>query len=158
MTTIAWDGTTLAADTLALSDCLKRRTSKLRVTDRFIYGMAGYESEGIVIARWLADGADVTKPPAVDDDGAKGIIIDRKSGRAFIPSGKSCAFLPVHEPFFAVGSGRDFAIAAMALGKSAEEAVNLAAFYDASTGGIVELATIDGGMMRTIERVDSAQH
>lgn len=36
----------------------------------------------------------------------------------------------IFEPFYAIGSGRDFAIAAMALGKSALEAVELASRFD----------------------------
>lgn len=40
----------------------------------------------------------------------------------------------VDSAFHAVGSGRDFAIAAMHYGKSAREAVELACLYDVSTG------------------------
>lgn len=157
MTTIAWDGTTLAADTLAISSGLKRRTSKLRVTERFLYGMTGYESEGIAIAAWLAMGADPAKPPPVDDDGAKGIVVERATGHVFAVSGKSCSLLRIREPFIADGSGRDFAIAAMALGKNSEEAVELSSLYDVGTSGLIELATIEDGMVRAIDRLDSTK-
>ena len=42
----------------------------------------------------------------------------------------------------AVGSGRDFALAAMHLGKSAEEAVLVAAEFDPGTGNGVDTLTL----------------
>lgn len=141
MTTIAYDGTTLAADTMATSDGLARRTSKLFVSEKYLYGMCGYESEGIMIAKWLATDGD---PPTVEDDGVKGIVIERATGKCFAISGKHCSFLPIYEPVFAVGSGRDFAIAAMTLGKTAEQAVLFAAQFDVWTRAPVETVSSDG--------------
>ena len=44
----------------------------------------------------------------------------------------------VRERFVADGSGRDFAIAAMALGRTARQAVALAARFDVYTGGGID--------------------
>ena len=49
----------------------------------------------------------------------------------------------VESSFHAVGSGRDFAIAAMHLGKTAREAVELACLYDIYTGGPITEITLD---------------
>lgn len=49
---------------------------------------------------------------------------------------------PVIERCYAVGSGSHFALAAMACGKTAVEAVRLAARFDPGTGGRVESITL----------------
>jgi ATP-dependent protease HslVU (ClpYQ) peptidase subunit len=46
---------------------------------------------------------------------------------------------PIHDPYFAVGSGSRFAKAAMDCGKSAEQAVRLALKNDAGSGGRVQV-------------------
>jgi ATP-dependent protease HslVU (ClpYQ) peptidase subunit len=43
-------------------------------------------------------------------------------------------WLEIHEPFFAIGSGMNFALAAMAAGSSPYEAVKIASKYDPWTG------------------------
>lgn len=47
---------------------------------------------------------------------------------------------------FAIGSGRDFALAAMDMGASAKEAVEAAAKRDVYTGGTIRTLIIDKGM------------
>lgn len=51
------------------------------------------------------------------------------------------SIMPV-ESFTAIGSGRDFALAAMHLGKSARQAVEIATELDLFTGGNVREATV----------------
>jgi hypothetical protein len=57
-------------------------------------------------------------------------------------AGKRPTFMPILERFWSVGSGRDFALAAMALGKTAKEAIELAHMFDASTGDKVDVIEI----------------
>ncbi len=47
---------------------------------------------------------------------------------------------------FAIGSGRDFALAAMDMGATAKEAVELAAKRDVYTGGTIRTLIIDEGL------------
>ncbi|MHC8386779.1 Ntn hydrolase family protein [Pseudomonas sp. MDT2-39-1] len=47
---------------------------------------------------------------------------------------------------FAIGSGRDFALAAMDMGATAKEAVEMAAKRDIYTGGTIRTVIIDEGM------------
>jgi ATP-dependent protease HslVU (ClpYQ) peptidase subunit len=50
-------------------------------------------------------------------------------------------FHPVNDyKFWAIGSGRDFALAAMEMGATAEEAVLLASKFDRKTGNVVSTA------------------
>ena len=144
MTTIAWDGTTLAADRLAVYGCTRRRVRKLFVCQRFLYGGSGILSDAYSVFEWLQSGADNASAPSIADGGTGGIVVDRKSGRAFIASGAPLRLVSAGR-MWASGSGMDFALAAMALGRNAVEAVRLAARFDIHTGGGVDSATVAKG-------------
>jgi len=60
--------------------------------------------------------------------------IDDDSGFWKTPIRKNCAF--------SIGSGKCFALAAMDMGKSAEEAVGIAAYRDLYTGGTIQTYVI----------------
>lgn len=49
---------------------------------------------------------------------------------------------PIKDKFYAVGSGAAYALAAMALGKSPREAVEIAAKFDPGTGGEIDVITL----------------
>lgn len=134
MTTIAWDGRTLAVDRLGLCSNLPRRTRKLWVSEHWAYGGAGNLPDITDIALWLAAGAKQEDRPTLEDGGSCGIAVRRRDGKAFKVEGKRPMLAPVSERFIADGSGRDFAIAAMALGKTARQAVAFASRFDVYTG------------------------
>lgn len=139
MTTIAWDGTTLAADTRSVCDCVPVRVSKLFRVDHLVYAGVGNLAECHVIAQWLAAGSPASDRPSCEDDGRCGIVVDLRTGKASRLIGKAKVIqIPIHEPFEAMGSGSQFAMAAMALGKTAAEAVKLAMRFDVFTGGPIE--------------------
>jgi hypothetical protein len=46
---------------------------------------------------------------------------------------------PIKDKFYAIGSGAAYALAAMALGKSPREAVEIAARFDPGTGGEIDV-------------------
>lgn len=140
MTTIAWDGKTLAADTLAVSGGgLKRTAEKIfRLTDGRLYGGSGEYQEVLLVRDWLNGG---TKPDKLDD--FSGLLID--GTRSYRIESK-CVLMPIAESFHAVGSGRDFALSAMYIGRSAREAVELAMRFDAWTGGEITVLVNDAGM------------
>jgi hypothetical protein len=142
VTTIAWDGKTLAADTLATSDGLRRKCSKLVVTPLHFYGGTGLEGDMVTVGHWVKGGAPLQRP-TVEEDGIHGILVDRKTGRAFMLMGKNLAACPIHDATAACGSGRDFALAAMHLGKTAVEAVEVSAKFDVWTSLPVESAAIN---------------
>ena len=50
----------------------------------------------------------------------------------------------IKEPFYAIGTGSAYAIAAMHLGKSPREAVEIAALFDPATRGPIDVITIGG--------------
>lgn len=134
MTTLAWDGKTLAADTLA-SNGIKWRFHKLyRLPDGSIFGGAGSCQEILAVLAWLRKG----EKPA-DLQNFEGLIITKAGVSAL---GMRLMREPVLERCYAVGSGSHFAIAAMACGKNAVEAVRIAARFDPGTGGRVETLTL----------------
>lgn len=136
MTTIAWDGQVLAADKQAESAGLKFRTTKIgRLKDGRLYGFAGEADYCREVVLWLEGGA---KPEQKDkDDWWTVLVIGEKIERferRLVP-------IEVEEKTHALGSGRDYAMAAMYLGKSAEEAVLVAHRFDPATGSEVDTLT-----------------
>jgi len=145
MTTIAWDGTTLAGDTLVVAGNLKTAGVKLyRLQDGRLYGGSGYQEQVLAVREWLETAGE---KPKLEQFAAILITPDGACLRLeeqLIP-------MPIQERFHAVGSGRDFAMAAMALGKTALEAVLLAAHWDAWTNDDVMTLTL-----QQPERVDTS--
>lgn len=76
--------------------------------------------------------------PTFDDQGNRGFVVEKKTRRVFDVDGKRPTLIRIYDAFHATGSGRDFAIAAMALGHSATIAVKLAARFDVHTSSDVD--------------------
>lgn len=137
MSTIAWDGHTLAADTRCTSSGLPYRVNKCcRLSDGSLFAGAGTMSAYEAVRAWLNNEAE--RPSSSLKD-FTGLLID-KDARIWLMD-ETVNRYEIFTPFHAIGSGRDFAIAAMVLGKSALEAVELASRFDIWTAGpITELS------------------
>lgn len=147
MTTVAFDGVTMAADTLTINACgMRGRTlEKIWLNKFLLVGCAGDFDQ---IARWLMhldidtdiDSLIRDGYPLYDKDSNDPalLVVDRLTNRIYRHT--SGSFVPSHHRYFAVGSGRHFAMAAMYMGKTAKEAVAVAAHFDINTGGdIIEI-------------------
>ena len=66
-----------------------------------------------------------------DKDYARGIVIRGNQVVTFHPTGKD----QMTSEYYAIGSGRELAMGAMAFGATAFEAVQMAAKHDLATGG-----------------------
>lgn len=131
MTTCAWDGKSLAADSRAVTGGFCYRVCKAsKLKDGRLYAGSGSAEECEAVRIWLESGGD--KPTVKDFVG----MVIGADGSIWRLEDKIVQF-QVHEKFHAIGSGRDYAIAAMHMGKSAREAVQLASIYDVYTGGPV---------------------
>lgn len=129
MTTIAYDGITLAGDTQ--TSMFRDSYPKLqRLSDGRLYGACGEVQDMVAVQHWLERGGDRPKC----EDGYACIVIDQ--GKCLHYEHKLIA-MPVGGLCFSVGSGRDYAMAAMHLGMSAAEAVRVAHVFDISTGSEV---------------------
>ena len=137
MTTVAWDGKTLATDSQMTSGNLKGKSAKIiRLGNGGLFACAG----DFLKARAAAAAIDGAGSPPDSDEVVYGLYIDCK-GRPWSCEGKPFGLIPLKAPC-GVGSGRDFALGAMASGKSAPEAVKIAARFDCFTSGAVQTASI----------------
>jgi hypothetical protein len=137
MTTIAWDGTLLAADRLGDSGGFAFEVSKIfELGDGRILGIAGDYAVGSQIADYLAG---VGERPDFEPVMFEGILVE--DGEAYLLQSRLVP-IPVKAPH-AIGSGRDYAIAAMRMGGSAIYAVEVASEYDPESGFGVEAYEIE---------------
>lgn len=133
MTTIAYRDGVMAADSLSTSDGIAMGTvaKAIRREDGAMCGAAGSTSLIRALLAWFENGEGGDKPD-LKDNGAQALIIR--------PTGSTewhdeFGFHVISAPFFAIGSGRDVALGAMAAGASAEEAVEHAIRFDINSGG-----------------------
>lgn len=136
MTTIAWDGKTLAADSQATSGTLRSRVVKIvRSPSGFLCAGAGEFSAIIPWLRWVEHGLVPEDQPEHLGSKATVIIVDPR-GKAYTLEGTPIR-VPVRDKFWAIGTGAELAIGAMAMGADAAQAVKVAAKFDVHTGGRV---------------------
>lgn len=146
MTVIAWDGKMLAADKRTNFGGLHATTTKIhRLKDGRLVGCAGNTAQIAEIVHWLSTGADADKLPSVQRDPKECV-----SALVIEPCGRVLQYENTAHPIvienrcWAIGSGRDFAMAAMHLGKTAHQAVTLACELDSSCGNGIDMLTLEG--------------
>lgn len=144
MTTIAWDGKTLAADRMATYSFTKRKVRKLFDCGDYAYGCSGEFWQAHLIADWLRSGAGNSGRVTQDEISCCGIAVRKTDGVAFVVEGKSVVLTEIRDEFFATGSGHEYARAAMALGKTAMQAIALASRFDVHTGLGVDTIRVRG--------------
>ena len=145
MTTIAWDGKILAADRQRTNGNTCQLARKLFICGDFVYGATGMMADIPVIRRWLEGGAKFEERPECDDSegGDAGLVIRKVDLALFLLQGKRrYALIDLPGGPIATGSGVDFALAAMACGKGAREAVEVASLFDAGTGRGVDYVVL----------------
>lgn len=140
MTTIAWDGQTMAADTQATWGGVKTRGHKLtRLPCGGVVGGCGVASEIVRGAQWIAKGMK-GKPPKIPNSD---LLIAFADGRAFTVTDKHFTLVEELGPI-AIGSGMQAAICAMRhFQASAEEAVYAAASVDTFTSAPVDVMRVE---------------
>lgn len=139
MTTIAWDGNELAADTLCAAPDGNFRCSKLWKVGKYLIGCAGNMDSAELLVRWFVHGALKDDFPEVQMDKSlcsTMLVIANpdeiwRYDQGYIPS-------RIKEKFYAIGTGSHCALTAMYLGKTAKEAVQVAHRFDCFTGIEVE--------------------
>jgi hypothetical protein len=136
VTTVAFDGNTLAADTLITSDWKSAGHSKFHMFRNgsvgAFAGMWGKVQEAIKFLEGDAESAP-------DDDWDA--IVLRTDGTAWVIDAEGC-HLDITGKHYAIGSGAQFALGAMACGRDAADAVRVSIGLDPYSGGEVECITI----------------
>lgn len=156
MTTLAFKAGVLASDSRATwdghikSSCCKMWRIQSRVEPvkgECLLAIAGDLYAGLLFKDWMEQGGEpkLKDRGVIGDDGDAGgdfdaLIVHRSGvyGANFL-----CRLERIDEDEWAHGSGRLAALAAMACGKSAIEAVRIASRFDAYTGGRIVSMTLD---------------
>lgn len=138
MTTIAYTNGWISADSCCTIGNYTSNSKKLYIIpDVGVVGFAGAGNAMFKIADWWLSGCEgeAPLPDTSRDESCVGLLVTRK--------GVFVLFDGIHpmsidDPWFAIGSGSDFAISAMSLGKTSKEAVEHAMQFDAGTGGRID--------------------
>ena len=141
MTTIAWDGKVLAADTLMTEGGhLKGKARKLfRLSDGSICAGAGNYREVISAVEYLNNPDPEQEVPDFESSCLIRIYPDRTVKLVV----EKLVHLPVITESIAEGSGKEFAMTALHLGLDAVQAVKLASELDVYTGSEIETMTLE---------------
>lgn len=133
MTVIAYDGITLAADKLSNNGGTKATVKKIwRLKDGRLFGGAGDFGAVHSLKSHVESGSPLSASQSDKDDWAVGIVIGLdKSITIYERYGNK---FQVEDKFYAVGSGRDYAIGAMAMGASSARAVEIASQHSTGCG------------------------
>lgn len=134
MTTIAWDGKTLAADSMVTGNGMRiGRITKAYRVGRLLVGLAGTVGLAQAFLHWLAEGAKGDPPSMKAEDGDAEVMVVLPDGRiaTFDKYGRD----QMASTQYAIGSGGRFALGAMAAGADARRAVEIASELDCFSGG-----------------------
>lgn len=141
MTTVAWDGTTLAADRRCTIDGVRSSFSKVRRgRSGNLVGAAGPAALVEAVLDWLCDGAP--RPESQSDPADFCDVLEIGPDGACYRH-ERLGRIRLLDAFAAIGSGKDFAVTAMHLGRDAAEAVEIASLFDTATGDGVEALRLE---------------
>lgn len=141
MTCIAWDGKELAADKASTVVGLSMTVTKIHKVYGRLIAFTGDADPAMQMLAWFKAGADPAKyPEDMKKDETTAYVIE--AGGQILKYTKSAYPEKWEDRFFAAGSGRDYAMAAMYLGKSAREAVEVACHFENSCGNGVDTLTL----------------
>ena len=147
MTVIAWDGKTLAADKQSTSAGYASVVTKVFRVPGGIVGFTGSQGHAAALLAWFRGGRDPEAWPAKGGEDSAGAIFIDADGRCWGYSGDDGPHAAMFENRFnAWGAGRDYALAAMHLGKTAREACEVACLLDNCCGQGIDTLEIDGGL------------
>jgi hypothetical protein len=143
MTCIAWDGKTLAADKMSCAAGYGYTVTKIhRLRDGSIAGFSGDGDGAMALLAWLNAARNPAAYPEQQKDNDTSAVVFQSDGSAW-SYGKTPYPQRIECAFYAMGHGRDFALAAMHCGLSARAAVELACRLDVFCGNGVDTLTLE---------------
>lgn len=143
MTVVAWDGRTLAADKRMTYGGHFNTVTKLVRAGRYICGFSGSPQPIGGFVAWLEAGEKPETFPVGKEDDQKVYALCVRDDCTVWKFENSPYPMRLEDTHAASGSGRDYARAAMHLGKCAREAVEIACLFDESCGNGVDTLTLD---------------
>lgn len=144
MTCIAWDGKTLAADKRTSFGGASVTTTKIHRVNGSLVGCAGITAQIAEMIVWLRGGAEPKDFPAPQRDSKEcvSMLVIRPDGQV-VQYENTPYPIVIESRIWSIGSGRDFALAAMHLGKSAKDAVQLACDLDMNCGNGIDTLELE---------------
>ena len=141
MTTIAYKDGILVADTQLTSADRKYRCEKLhRLPTGDLFAGAGGLSDVLKLRRWVAEGCPDETPDFSDKADVECLLV-KTDGTAWLVD-QECEPMRVIDQAVSIGSGSQYAMAAMECGLSAEDAIGIAAKFDPATSLPVMTMTV----------------
>jgi ATP-dependent protease HslVU (ClpYQ) peptidase subunit len=143
VTTIAYKAGVFAADTqVTCGDGSKLIVHKIKkLDDGSHYAMAGDTSAILRVERWMQRGMPTRPRPRINKETDCDMLLVKADGSAWLLN-DGFDFEKVDNAFIAIGSGAPYAMAAMACGRNAVQAVKVAARFDVNTSGPVDSVVI----------------
>lgn len=141
MTTIAYRDGVLAADTRAYSGRAQPIGNKQK-----IFSIKGGSAFGVstpqpglseAIRDWFVECKHPDHEPVLNGDAGFDMLEITKEGLVYFYHNSFRPTGPITAPYFAIGSGAEYAMGAMAAGCDAVDAVAAAAMHDVWTGDVV---------------------
>jgi hypothetical protein len=146
MTTIAARFSTLeiAADSQVSGDDVKYYIEKLRRGKDCIFGGAGDLDKLLKFYDSVEKNGDFDDPIEVD-------VLELRADGIYVYE-STIHPVKVRGDFFSIGTGSAYALAAMYLGKSPKEAIEIASLFDPVTGGPIDVLTLEPGSVARKKR------
>lgn len=139
MTVLVWRDGVLASDGQVSCDDYIYKGTKIRyANDGAILGITGDLSVGLFLMKWYDDGEHPSDFPSEGGD-SELIVVKHNEVYSYGGTRYPC---PVEGPYHAWGSGRDFALGALAMGADARRAVQIANGLHSGCGFGVHSLTI----------------
>lgn len=141
MTTIAWDGVTLASDrkaTMGGTPVPFRKIWRIEGERTLLCGASGDAYLATAWRRWMERQGE--PPPIPTDPGDMYVMVIDEHRRIWTADLRRI-YTRVRYPYWAIGSGADYALGAMAAGETAAKALRIASRLDTGTGLGVETLT-----------------
>ncbi len=143
MTTIAFDGSTMACDSMAVCEFSNNhviagvQVEKIVQRERYVFGYSGNIEFKDRLIDWVLEGCDREKFPLRYEKSPESTLIFWDGNELFV-TGHSLPVCQRVEGYFAIGSGSPIALGALFAGATASEAVEAAIKHDVYTGGAVK--------------------
>ena len=138
MTTVAYRDGLIAGDSLVSmgSHIATKRFCKIIKTETHLAGFSGDAQYASSFLEWVRGGCNERRIPKGDTGEIDAFTVDRE-GMIVSYGDKMTPMRMGRLPFYAIGSGWAYALGAMEMGATADQAVKIAAKHDTATGGRV---------------------
>lgn len=137
MTTIVATKKGIYADTKC-SYTVPFKVSKIVSVGSSVFGGSGDLDDIVRFFEWRKKGGKLKDAPTLED----GLDVLEVCKDGIFMWGKKLVRLKVDEPVYAVGSGSQYAMGAIAMGASPEQAIETAARYDSQTALPIEFVKV----------------